>query len=303
MPPRAAQPGRPKDERKEFFRDLAALRARRGLTLADIAGRTQFPVVSLAAVESGPEVPPLPALEAYLRGCGEPLAAWRTGGAGLTGAPRSSRATEICRCERRGRARSPRRARRWPEPRPARTRRRATRWSVARTRAAGGDPAPARRRLAGRRTPSSDSAPAVAGGGRSACPGGAPWPRQPRRSRRPGGSAARYRAHVCGRRWRCGVARGGGAALLAWGHAAGHRGVAGGAPRSAGPGSAGTPSAGVPTAGVPTAGMPSAGGGVRPAPAHRTRHHGSPTSPVARPPVARPAGGGGWVPRRWRHRG
>src|ERR1700758_333310 len=33
-------------------------------------------LASLAAVESGPDVPPLPALEAYLRGCGEPLAAW-----------------------------------------------------------------------------------------------------------------------------------------------------------------------------------------------------------------------------------
>ena len=64
------------DERKEFFRDLAALRGRLGLSLADIADRTQFPVDSLVAVESGPDVPPLPALEAYLRGCGEPLAAW-----------------------------------------------------------------------------------------------------------------------------------------------------------------------------------------------------------------------------------
>ena len=76
MPPRAAQPGRSMDERKEFFRDLAALRARRGLSLAEIAERTQFPADTLAAVESGPEVPPLPALEAYLRGCGEPLATW-----------------------------------------------------------------------------------------------------------------------------------------------------------------------------------------------------------------------------------
>ena len=76
MPSRAARSGRSKDERAGFFRDLRALRARRGLSLADIAGRTRFPADTLAAVESGPGLPPLPALEAYLRGCGEPLAAW-----------------------------------------------------------------------------------------------------------------------------------------------------------------------------------------------------------------------------------
>lgn len=59
-----------------FFRDLRALRAQRGLGLTEIAERTRFPADTLASVESGPGLPSLPALEAYLRGCGEPLAAW-----------------------------------------------------------------------------------------------------------------------------------------------------------------------------------------------------------------------------------
>ena len=76
MPLRTARSGRPKDARAGFFRDLRALRTRRGLRLADIAERTRFSADTLADVETGPELPSLPALEAYLRGCGEPLAAW-----------------------------------------------------------------------------------------------------------------------------------------------------------------------------------------------------------------------------------
>src|SRR6516165_7941327 len=76
MPLRTARSGRPEDARAGFFRDLRALRTRRGLKLADIAERTRFPADALADVESGPELPSLPALEAYLRGCGEPLAGW-----------------------------------------------------------------------------------------------------------------------------------------------------------------------------------------------------------------------------------
>ena len=76
MPLRTARSGRPEDARAGFFRDLRALRTRRGLKLVDIAERTLFPADALADVESGPELPSLPALEAYLRGCGEPLAGW-----------------------------------------------------------------------------------------------------------------------------------------------------------------------------------------------------------------------------------
>jgi hypothetical protein len=52
------------------------LRARRGLDLGEIAERTRFPLDMLTAAETGPELPPLPALSAYLRGCGEPLTPW-----------------------------------------------------------------------------------------------------------------------------------------------------------------------------------------------------------------------------------
>ena len=76
MPLRTARSGRPEDARAEFFHDLRALRTRRGLKLVDIAERTRFSAATLADVESGPELPSLPALEAYLRGCGEPLSAW-----------------------------------------------------------------------------------------------------------------------------------------------------------------------------------------------------------------------------------
>jgi hypothetical protein len=64
------------DEREGFFSDLRALRAQRGYGLTDIAERTRFPADTLAAAESGPALPPLPALEAYLRGRGEPLTPW-----------------------------------------------------------------------------------------------------------------------------------------------------------------------------------------------------------------------------------
>jgi helix-turn-helix protein len=76
MPSHGTRPGRPHDERDAFFRDLRALRARRGLDLSEIAERTRFPLDTLAAAETGPELPSLPALSAYLRGCGEALTSW-----------------------------------------------------------------------------------------------------------------------------------------------------------------------------------------------------------------------------------
>jgi hypothetical protein len=76
MPSRRLQPGRPHDERDAFFRDLRVLRARRGLDLSEVAERTRFPLDMLAAAETGPELPSLPTLSAYLRGCGEPLTSW-----------------------------------------------------------------------------------------------------------------------------------------------------------------------------------------------------------------------------------
>lgn len=76
MSARGTRPGPPHDERDAFFRDLRALRERHGLDLREIAERTRFPADALAAAETGPELPELPTLSAYLRGCGEPLTSW-----------------------------------------------------------------------------------------------------------------------------------------------------------------------------------------------------------------------------------
>jgi hypothetical protein len=65
---------RPRDQQEIFLRDLRGLRARRGLGLDEIAVRTGVPADDHAATETGPGLPSLPALGAYLRGCGEPLA-------------------------------------------------------------------------------------------------------------------------------------------------------------------------------------------------------------------------------------
>jgi hypothetical protein len=76
MPSHRARLRRSRGERDAFFRDLRALRVRRGLDLSEIAERTRFPLDMLAAAETGPELPSLPALSAYLRGCFEPLTSW-----------------------------------------------------------------------------------------------------------------------------------------------------------------------------------------------------------------------------------
>ena len=232
------------DERKEFFRDLAALRARRGLSLAEIAERTQFPVDTLAAVESGPEVPPLPALEAYLRGCGEPLATWedrwRQLDQGTAAVVASDGDLPV---------------------REAGTSPLASAGAALAGAAAAGGAAYTIKRLG-----NGGSRKRLPGTSR---PGAASWPAAVPRRRV---SALRYAAAA-------GAAvllAGGGVALLAWGHTAGHRGVAGAAPRSAGPRAAG----------VPTAGPPSAGGGARSAPANGARPHRPSGSPGRRPAAA-----------------
>jgi transcriptional regulator with XRE-family HTH domain len=76
MPHRDASSKRPPEEREEFFQGLRALRARKGLSLRDVAARIQIPAETLAEAETGPELPSLPVLEAYLRGCDERLTLW-----------------------------------------------------------------------------------------------------------------------------------------------------------------------------------------------------------------------------------
>ena len=76
MPNREASSKRPPEEREEFFQGLRALRARKGLSLRDVAARIQIPADTLAEAETGPDLPSLPVLEAYLRGCEERLTEW-----------------------------------------------------------------------------------------------------------------------------------------------------------------------------------------------------------------------------------
>src|SRR6266700_6738027 len=59
-----------------FLRDMRALRERAGLSIADLAERTHFPVETLEAAEAGPGRPTLPVVEAYVRACGEEPDAW-----------------------------------------------------------------------------------------------------------------------------------------------------------------------------------------------------------------------------------
>src|SRR5258707_14995423 len=59
-----------------FLRDLRALRERQGLSIADLAQRTHFPVETLEAAEAGPGRPTLPVVEAYVRACGEEPDSW-----------------------------------------------------------------------------------------------------------------------------------------------------------------------------------------------------------------------------------
>jgi Helix-turn-helix domain len=63
-------------ELEAFFRDLRALRAGAGLSLAELAARAHFPEETLAAAGNGPAVPSNPVLVAYVEACGGPLDEW-----------------------------------------------------------------------------------------------------------------------------------------------------------------------------------------------------------------------------------
>jgi hypothetical protein len=63
-------------ELEAFFRDLRALRAGAGLSLAELAELAHFPEETLAAAEAGPAPPPNPVLVAYVQACGGPVGQW-----------------------------------------------------------------------------------------------------------------------------------------------------------------------------------------------------------------------------------
>src|ERR1700749_40954 len=57
-------------ETAAFLRDLRALRDQAGLGPRDLAARAHFPEDTLTTAEAGPDLPSLPVLQAYVRGCG-----------------------------------------------------------------------------------------------------------------------------------------------------------------------------------------------------------------------------------------
>jgi hypothetical protein len=59
-----------------FLHEMRALRERAGLSIADLAQRTHFPVETIEAAEAGPGRPTLPVVEAYVRACGAEPDAW-----------------------------------------------------------------------------------------------------------------------------------------------------------------------------------------------------------------------------------
>ncbi len=63
-------------EKAAFLRDLRALRDQAGLGPRDLAARAHFPEDTLTTAEAGPDLPSLPVLQAYVRGCGAAAADW-----------------------------------------------------------------------------------------------------------------------------------------------------------------------------------------------------------------------------------
>ena len=75
MPAHDGSHGEPREDLEAFLCDLRALRAREGLSIAELAARTHFSLETIAAAADGPVRPALPVLEAYVRGCGDSLEA------------------------------------------------------------------------------------------------------------------------------------------------------------------------------------------------------------------------------------
>ena len=74
--PRNAPPAGAEAERAAFLRDLRSLRDQAGLQSQELAARAHYPEDTLRTAESGPSLPTLPVLEAYVRACGARPAEW-----------------------------------------------------------------------------------------------------------------------------------------------------------------------------------------------------------------------------------
>jgi hypothetical protein len=80
--------GAPADA-EQFLRELRRLRDLAGLGLPELAARAHYPYDVLQAAETGPGLPDLPVLSAYVRGCGGTIAEWEERWRSLTRSPAS----------------------------------------------------------------------------------------------------------------------------------------------------------------------------------------------------------------------
>src|ERR1700743_1497483 len=69
-PPERANTAGAGAEKAAVRRDLRALRDQGGVGPRDLAARPHFPEDTLKPAEAGPDLPSLPVLQAYGRGCG-----------------------------------------------------------------------------------------------------------------------------------------------------------------------------------------------------------------------------------------
>jgi hypothetical protein len=80
-----------RDARREdparFLRELRALRNRAGLGHAELAARAHYPCDVIKAAETGPSLPDLPVLSAFVQGCGGTPAEWEERWRAATGSP------------------------------------------------------------------------------------------------------------------------------------------------------------------------------------------------------------------------
>jgi hypothetical protein len=83
----AAGRGTSGDDTARFLRELRQLRDCAGLGQAELAARAHYPHDYIRAVETGPAMPDLPALAAYVRGCGGTVEEWEERWRTLTNTP------------------------------------------------------------------------------------------------------------------------------------------------------------------------------------------------------------------------
>jgi DNA-binding XRE family transcriptional regulator len=75
------------DDEARFLRELRQLRDGAGLGQAELAARAHYPYDSIRAAEIGPDLPDLPVLAAYVKGCGGTTEEWEERWRSLTRSP------------------------------------------------------------------------------------------------------------------------------------------------------------------------------------------------------------------------